>query len=158
MRHFCKLFIILAILASTSMAGQSKALVLVPPENREDYWILNEISNPYYPGEAARQGVEGCAAIAFVIESNGSTSSFHALASHPPGVFLQAAAAAISKWKFTPSEKNSSRQPVYTYQVIEFNLRSDSTKTGTEPGDSTGDCDSEAERAFDGAGRKAGVT
>lgn len=155
MRYRVNLLFFLAVCVGSAIAGQGDTLILASPEQSRDYWKIKQVTNPYYPGEAARKGVEGCAAIGFVIESDGSTSNLRSFAGYPPGVFMRAATDAIRKWKFTPSETNPSRQPVYTYQIIEFHLDTGSPARGTEPENPAGKCASEAKRLFDSLTGKA---
>ena len=131
MKLFSKILILLVTLAFSSFAGENDSLVAVAGEDVQEYWVTKKVKRPNYPRAAALNGIEGCAAIGFVIESDGSTSSHRPLAAHPSGIFLRSAMDSIKKWKFLPSETNTSKQPVYTYQIIDFSL-SPGSKTDFE--------------------------
>lgn len=126
MKHLTEILIFLVFWTHFSFAEDSDTLLVLSGESLGGYWEIEKIKRPYYPRVAALNGVEGCAAIAFIIESNGSTSSYRPLAGYPSEVFLGPAMDAIKKWKFRPSKTNVLKQPVYTFQIVEFSLGSGS--------------------------------
>ena len=62
----------------------------------------------------------GCAAVAFIIEKDGTTSAFRLLRDMPPDRFGALARKVVSNLKFEPTERNSQRQAAYTYTTISF--------------------------------------
>lgn len=156
MKHFTKILFLLVFWTPSSFAEDNDTLLMLSDGSFGAYWEIKKIKRPYYPRDAALNGVEGCAAIAFVIESNGSTSSYRPLAGYPSEVFLRPAIDAIKKWRFFPSETNQSRQPVYTFQVIEFSLSpgpSGDDPTNQEISDS---CSAAANKSFNSDAGEAG--
>jgi TonB family protein len=57
---------------------------------------------PQYPEAARAQGIEGRVELNFTVSSSGAVESPTVTASSPPGVFDQAALAAISRWRYAP--------------------------------------------------------
>ena len=55
-----------------------------------------------YPARAAAQGVEGWVEVEFTVGTDGRTRDALVTGSSPPGVFDQAAAAAIARWRYQP--------------------------------------------------------
>lgn len=73
---------------------------------------------PEYPAAAAQAGIEGHVDVRFTVSLDGSVVDPEVIAAEPPGVFEQAALAAVSRWRYT--------RPMDTPQTlterIEFSL------------------------------------
>lgn len=74
-------------------------------------------SAPRYPLSALNRRIEGSVQIAFVIQPDGSVTAVRLLSSTPPGVFDEAALAAVSRWRF---EASGERVP--TSRTLSFRL------------------------------------
>lgn len=74
-------------------------------------------SAPRYPLSALNRRIEGSVQIAFVIQPDGSVTAVRLLSSTPPGVFDEAALAAVSRWRF---EAGGERVP--TSRTLSFRL------------------------------------
>lgn len=74
-------------------------------------------SAPRYPLSALNRRIEGSVQIAFVIQPDGSVTAVRLLSSTPPGVFDEAALAAVSRWRF---EAGAERVP--TSRTLSFRL------------------------------------
>lgn len=74
-----------AILSVGVMAEGSDSVLLVPSDQLDAYWIAEKVVAPEYPRESLRQREEGCVAVSFVIESDGTTSNHRAVVSGGPG-------------------------------------------------------------------------
>jgi TonB family protein len=55
---------------------------------------------PFYPTEAARNGVEGWVDLELLVDSSGAVLDVAVLASDPVGVFDEAAVDAAEQWRF----------------------------------------------------------
>ena len=75
---------------------------------------------PQYPAAARVQGVEGRVELTFTVNSSGAVESPTVTASSPPGVFDQAALAAVSRWRYTASAEDA--QPRSVSEVLVFAL------------------------------------
>ena len=148
MKPFAKILITLAFWTNFSFAGENETLVQVASKDAENYWVIKKVTRPSYPRVAALEGVEGCAAIGFIIESNGSTSSLRPLAGYPSEVFLRPALDAIKKWRFEPSKSNVSKQPIFTYQIVGFSLGSSTREKEVERQIIRNSCETAANKSF----------
>ena len=68
------------------------------------------VVSPDYPANAYANGIKGSVTVGFTIDKSGTTSRIHILRSNPPGVFDEAAEAAVRQWLFQPATENN--QPV----------------------------------------------
>ncbi len=68
------------------------------------------IVQPQYPVAAYNGHLKGTVTVGFTIDASGSTSHIHIIGSQPPGVFDDAARAAVKQWLFQPATVNG--QPV----------------------------------------------
>ncbi|MEJ2830623.1 MULTISPECIES: energy transducer TonB [unclassified Lysobacter] len=115
--------------AAASQAPAAEPIAVVPPPapppaapRREEPAsralprLLSD-SAPRYPLSALNRRIEGSVQIAFVIQPDGSVSAVRLLSSTPPGVFDEAALAAVSRWRF-----EASGQRVPTSRTLSFRL------------------------------------
>jgi TonB family protein len=76
---------------------------------------------PSYPREAAVRGIEGAVSLSFLIDARGRAHQIAVIEVTEPGVFEQAAKAALREWRFDPDRRSPGRR--YT-QTFEFALDS----------------------------------
>lgn len=99
------------------------AIAAAPPAPRRDEAAARPLprlisdSAPRYPLSALNRRIEGSVQIAFVIQPDGSVTAVRLLSSTPPGVFDEAALAAVSRWRF---EAGGQRVP--TSRTLSFRL------------------------------------
>ena len=99
------------------------AIAAPPPAPRRDEAAARPLprlisdSAPRYPLSALNRRIEGSVQIAFVIQPDGSVTAVRLLSSTPPGVFDEAALAAVSRWRF---EAGGQRVP--TSRTLSFRL------------------------------------
>ncbi|MGA7966236.1 MAG: energy transducer TonB [Gammaproteobacteria bacterium] len=62
-----------------------------------------QLSAPHYPVNALANHREGTVTVAFTIQPDGSTADIRIVKSEPPGVFDNAARAAVRRWLFQPA-------------------------------------------------------
>jgi TonB family protein len=60
--------------------------------------------NPQYPSSAGSSGIEGFVEVSFTVTDLGLVENAIVAAAEPPGVFEQAALAAISRWRYSADE------------------------------------------------------
>lgn len=65
-----------------------------------------DLSAPHYPANALADHKEGTVTVAFTIQPDGSTADIRIVNSEPPGVFDNAARAAVRRWLFQPATTN----------------------------------------------------
>ena len=115
------LALVLLTLGAAVLADEDSVLVL-DKDGADTLWDIDKVKRPMYPRDAAINNVEGCAAVAFIIEENGKTSSHQPLVGAPSEIFIKPSLKAVKGWRFKPTESNPQRTPIYTYQVISFSL------------------------------------
>ncbi|HET6546731.1 MAG TPA: TonB family protein, partial [Rhodanobacteraceae bacterium] len=95
-----------AFAAAPQTASDSLAVVL--PEDRDAYWQIDKARTkaPRYPQRALRTRTSGCAAVAFVIEADGSVSRAWPVVETARSGFGNAAVKSIETWQFTPGSQN----------------------------------------------------
>jgi hypothetical protein len=62
----------------------------------------------------------GCARFSFIVESDGSVSSFRRFGTFPNFEFADAAQAMVEGWRFEPTPLNAERLPAYTEHTVVF--------------------------------------
>ncbi|RDZ27392.1 energy transducer TonB [Lysobacter silvisoli] len=78
--------------------------------------LLND-SPPRYPLSAFNRRIEGSVRIAFTIQPDGSVSAPTLVSSTPPGVFDEAALAAVSRWRFEAGGERVSTVRTLTFRL-----------------------------------------
>lgn len=80
------------------------------------------MQEPEYPRRAMRYGREGWVELEFVIGVDGNVRDVEVLDADPRGYFEDAAAEAISQWRYRPFVENGSVVEKRARQVLEFRL------------------------------------
>lgn len=88
----------------------------------KEYWEVKKKFVSGYPASAAEKRMSGCVDILAGIDSKGKLSSAKIKKSYPEGLFDKHALASLSKWKWKPTESNSSRQPVIHLIQLDFTV------------------------------------
>ncbi|MDY6889468.1 MAG: energy transducer TonB [Pseudomonadota bacterium] len=86
----------------------------------EEYWNVTKRIEPRYPVSAARNNISGCVDLIVGIDQNGKARGYKIRSSYPEGVFDNAAAAALVKWKWQATEKNKDNTPILTSVRMDF--------------------------------------
>jgi hypothetical protein len=110
-----------ALLAANAPAADDEELVSLGPGDLSKYWarVPSSLMEGVGPKDLGREDA-GCAAVAFIVEKDGSTSGFRLLRDMPPERFATIARKVVSNLKFEPTERNPHRQAVFTYVTISF--------------------------------------
>jgi protein TonB len=77
---------------------------------------------PAYPMEARRRKIEGWARVEFTVLEDGSVADIKVKGAEPAGIFDQAAADAIARWKFQPALENGKPIRKRAAQTLKFEL------------------------------------
>lgn len=78
--------------------------------------------DPELPMEARRKRISGWVRVEFTIMEDGSVANARVIKAEPPGIFDQAALAAIARWKFRPPVKDGKPARRRLSQPIRFNV------------------------------------
>ena len=124
----CRSFALIALLCSGSVLAQSMDATprVIAPDKLAGYWMMNsssiEAEAPNY-GRNIQQ--PGCAAVSFVVEKDGSTSTVKLQRVVPEGDLGKVAVSAASSMKFEPTVTNAGRDRVFSWLIFPFNLPAD---------------------------------
>jgi hypothetical protein len=122
----------------------------------ESFWTFEKKVTPKYPRGSLRKGEQGCAAIGFVVEPDGTTSNHKAIAVFPSDSFTESSIRAAERFIFEPAEGNPERASVFTVHSFTFQIPEDG-KPDTEQRDKLEDlCTDAANKAIMPGSRDAG--
>jgi len=127
------LLIVLVATVGDPLHAADVQIHVVPESGLKQWWQTpspNHNAPPQYPMDAIKSGVEGCMAVAFEIQSDGSVSNERLWSDKTPKfretkAWEQATLLAVHQWHFEPAPDNTSHDPVYTYAVVTFTLTND---------------------------------
>lgn len=116
----------LVLLALAGSALAQDGARRVAPEQLRDYWILlNTKVDADVPNTGRNLDQPGCAAVSYVIGSDGVPRNIQIRKVVPDGDLGKIAASAVSNFRYGPSLNNRSAAPVATYYVVPFNSPDD---------------------------------
>ncbi len=117
-----KLLIVCLFAATTGIAAE-KPLV-IPPDHLQNYWLLlsGTAKQTRAPNSGRNLDAPSCAAVAYVVEKDGSTSHVELKKLEPDGDLGKVAVRVVQEMQFAPSPQNLGKTPVSTYVVMPFNL------------------------------------
>lgn len=78
---------------------------------------------PRFPAAAEADGTEGYVVLRILIDRSGQVAAARVVSAEPPGVFEEAAMAAIRAWRFSPAKDGGRPVPVWARQTLRFELR-----------------------------------
>jgi len=78
---------------------------------------------PTYPTEARKKKVEGWVKVEMTVTESGSVTDVRVREAKPPGIFDQAALAAVAQWKFRPYMEDGKPQRHRAAQTVRFELQ-----------------------------------
>ena len=107
--------------ATNALLDQVGATVLSEEEVEEPPRPASRAA-PSYPARARQDGQTGYVTVSFVVDIDGSAQDVHVVESEPPGVFDEAALAAVSAWTFEPGRQEGSPVAVRVRQTLRFEL------------------------------------
>lgn len=119
--------ILLAFACAAPAAAQSVAPVrVVKPDNLAKYWVMvNASIEADVPNIARNISSPGCAAVSFVVEKDGSTSTIKVQHLVPAGDLAGIAMSMAKNMRFEPSVSNAGRDRVFSWLIFPFNLPAD---------------------------------
>jgi len=89
-----------ALLLAGCMASQNRPLQLISG------------AGPIYPADARAAGIQGDVILRYDVAADGTVRNAQIESADPPGVFDEAALAAVRSWKYNPQIKAGERQEV----------------------------------------------
>ncbi|MCF6264739.1 MAG: energy transducer TonB [Xanthomonadales bacterium] len=111
------------LLASANMVAKELETVLSLPNNQEKhYWLSVKKVAPNYPSRASSKGKMGCATVLYIIEPDGTTSNHRVIVGYPKRLFDRSSVQAAKQFLYEPSEKNVTREAVFTINTFTYEL------------------------------------
>jgi protein TonB len=104
------------LLAAGDDVVMTESTVDVPP-------VPSRRTAPSYPARARRDGVEGEVRLSLLIDAGGRVTQARVLDARPPGVFDDAALAAVRSWQFQPARYKGRPVKTWAQQRVAFQLR-----------------------------------
>ena len=128
MKHTCiaiaALFGTLASAAALAAVGPN--ILAVQPSHTANYWIRTNTSlNVDVPNDGVNLDKPTCAAVTYMIGSDGRAHDIVVRNTIPKGGLTMVAASAVKDFHFVAGPANPSRQPIFTYIIIPFNMPAD---------------------------------
>ncbi|HEX7770107.1 MAG TPA: energy transducer TonB [Dokdonella sp.] len=116
--------ILLTVACAAPAAAQSVAPVrVVKPDNLAKYWVMvNASIEADVPNIARNISSPGCAAVSFVVEKDGSTSTIKVQRVIPAGDLAGIATSMAKNMRFEPTVSNAGRDRVFSWLIFPFNL------------------------------------
>ena len=98
----------------------------VQPGQRDAYWVMTNTSlDVDVPNSGVNLSKPTCAAVTYMIGSDGVTRDIVVRKTIPAGDLKTVAASAVKDMQYVPGANNAAREPVFTYIIIPFNLPAD---------------------------------
>jgi len=116
----------LALITVSATAAVGPNIRAVQPERLNNYWVMTNTSlNVDVPNSGVNLSKPTCAAVTYMIGSDGVTRDIVVRNTIPAGDLKTVAASAVKDMHYVPGADNAARSPVFTYIVIPFNLPAD---------------------------------
>jgi hypothetical protein len=117
------LLLVPALACTTPVLAQANR---VDPQNLYHYWILlNTKVDTNLPNSGLNLDKPGCAAVTYMIGSDGVPMHVQLAKLVPKSDLGQTAVTAVSNFRYGPSLTNKIGQPIATYYIVPFNAPDD---------------------------------
>ena len=114
------------LVSAVSAAAISTNIRVVQPADLSNYWVMTNTSlNVDVPNSGVNLSKPTCAAVTYMIGSDGVTRDIVVRKTIPAGDLKTVAASAVKDMHYVPGKDNVGREPVFTYIIIPFNLPAD---------------------------------
>ena len=114
------------LVSAVSVAAINPNIRVVQPAQRDNYWEMTNTSlDVDVPNSGVNLSKPTCAAVTYMIGSDGVTRDIVVRKTIPAGDLKTVAASAVKDMHYVPGKDNVGREPVFTYIIIPFNLPAD---------------------------------
>ncbi len=124
-----RMTVLLALICCAHAAAQSMDQTpprMVAPDKLASYWTRAQSSvDAEVPNFGKNIHQPGCATVSFVVEPDGSTSTFKVQRVVPAGDLGKVAASVAAGLRFDPTPSNKGRARVFSWLIFPFNLPAD---------------------------------
>jgi hypothetical protein len=106
---------------AVAAAPADEELLSVTPSELSKLWTRDatNVEQGIGPKDIPRDAI-GCAAVGFIVEHDGRTSSVKLLRGEPAGLWTAVASKVVANLRYSPAPGNAGRQPVFTYLTVSF--------------------------------------
>ena len=104
-------------------AQNDETVLAVASDQVETYWASTKKVAPVYPMKSIRNGEQGCVAVSYIIEPDGTTSSHRVVASFPSSNFDEASVDAAKQFLYEPAARNKDREAIFTTNSFTFHIQ-----------------------------------
>ena len=99
---------------------------VIPSEQLDKYWVMTATSvDADVPNAGRNMNQPGCAAVSFVVEKNGTTSTIKVQRVVPEGDLGKVAKSVAAGLKFEATALNAGKDRVFSWLIFPFNLPAD---------------------------------
>jgi len=103
-------------------AQDDDSVLVVTSDQVETYWSPVKKVAPVYPMKLIRNGEQGCVAVGYIIEPDGTTSNHRIIASFPSNNFDKVSIEAAKQFLYEPSKQNKNREAIFTTNSFTFQI------------------------------------
>ncbi len=129
-RHALTFLLCAAIAGAAAAAPVNPDIRTVQPDQLHNYWVMTNTSlNVDVPNTGINIHKPTCAAVTYTIGSDGVTRHIVVRRVVPGGDLEITAESAVKDMHYVPGADNATRDPVFTYIIIPFNLPDDDPTT-----------------------------
>ncbi|HEU4663619.1 MAG TPA: energy transducer TonB [Dokdonella sp.] len=119
-------FAALALSSAVAFAQSDAPPRVVVPDKLAGYWTLvNASVEADVPIMARNISSPGCAAVSFVVEKDGHTSTIRVQRVVPAGDLAKVATSMATNMRFEPTVTNAGRDRVFSWLIFPFNAPTD---------------------------------
>jgi len=120
---FSKIFLSLyALISFAAWAQDDESILFVTSQQLKPLWTPVKKVAPVYPSISLSKREQGCVAVGYIIESDGSTSSHRVVASYPANNFYESSIDAAKQFLYEATEANKKRVPVFTINTFTYEI------------------------------------
>jgi hypothetical protein len=124
LRHMVVLFV-LACSGAAFAQSDAPPRVVVPDKLAGSWVLITSSVEADVPNIAKNISAPGCAAVSFVVEKDGSTSTIKVQRVVPQGDLAKIAQSMAKNIRFEPTLSNAGRDRVFSWLIFPFNLPQD---------------------------------
>jgi len=110
------------LLAVQQLQAQPRAAATTDPAALAASLKRLRATPPEYPQSAFTQRISGSVTLEYTVDTRGETHDVHVVEASPPGVFDQAAIAAVKRWRYAPLVVNGAAVEVPVRTRVRFEL------------------------------------
>ncbi len=103
-------------------AQAEDSILFVTSDQVETYWVSVKEVAPIYPVKLLRKGEQGCVAVGYIIEPDGTTSNHRVVASYPSESFYRPSIKAAKQFLYEPTVVNKDREAIFTTKNFTFQI------------------------------------